>query len=156
MSDKRLILFLFVFSINIHLYAQNHYSRFESIDVQHYKFEIHLNDSTNQIEGIATISIKFLQAKNDITLDLVGNSDESGMLVHSVKMDGYGLDFIQGNNKLEIHLNEKVQTSDEVSLTINYSGIPADGLVISENKYGQRTFFWRQLARSGKKLAPMC
>lgn len=141
MSDKRLILFLFVFSINIHLYAQNHYSRFESIDVQHYKFEIHLNDSTNQIEGIATISIKFLQARNDITLDLVENSDESGMLVYSVKMDGYGLDFIQGNNKLRIDLNEKAQAGDEVSLTINYSGIPADGLVISENKYGQHTFF---------------
>ena len=121
--------------------AQNHQSRFEKIDVQHYKFEIHLNDTTNQIEGVTTITIKFLQAANDVTFDLVENSGDNGMLVHSVKMDGYGLNYIQGHNKLEILLNEQAEAGNIIDFTIAYSGIPADGLIISENRYGDRTFF---------------
>jgi len=121
--------------------AQNHQSRFEKIDIQHYKFEIHLNDTTNQIEGIATISIKFLKAGSDITLDLVDKSGDSGMLVHSVKNGTIGLGFIQGNNKLGISLNEEAQEGDVLDFTIAYSGVPADGLIIAENRYGDRTFF---------------
>ncbi|KJF42235.1 M1 family metallopeptidase [Draconibacterium sediminis] len=121
--------------------AQKHQLRFEKIDVQHYKFEIHLNDTTNQIEGIATISIKFLQTSNDITLDLVDNSGESGMLVHSVKKNGNELDFKQAHNKLVILLPKQAQAGDVIDFTINYSGVPADGLIISENRYGDRTFF---------------
>ncbi|WP_297093675.1 M1 family metallopeptidase [uncultured Draconibacterium sp.] len=133
-----LLLFLssFVFSS-----AQNHQSRFEKIDVQHYKFEIHLNDTTNHIEGFATISTKFLQPSNDITLDLVDNTGDNGMLVHSVKKDGNELEFNQAHNKLGIHLNEQAQTGDVIDFTVAYSGIPADGLIISENRYGDRTFF---------------
>nr|WP_320021955.1 M1 family metallopeptidase [uncultured Draconibacterium sp.] len=123
------------------LSAQNHQSRFEKIDIQHYKFEIHLNDTTNQIEGIATISIKFLKAGSDITLDLVDKSGDSGMLVHSVKNGTIGLGFIQGNNKLGISLNEEAQEGDVLDFTIAYSGVPADGLIIAENRYGDRTFF---------------
>ncbi|MDX8339698.1 M1 family metallopeptidase [Draconibacterium sp. IB214405] len=122
-------------------FAQNHHSRFESIDVQHYKFEIHLNDTTNRIEGTAAISIKFLQAANDITLDLVNKSGDNGMLVYSIQKDGNDLDFKQANNKLEILLNEQVQAGSVVKFYVAYSGIPTDGLIISENKYGKRTFF---------------
>jgi aminopeptidase N len=123
------------------LSAQNHQSRFEKLDVQHYKFEIHLNDTTNQIEGVATISIKFLKTGNDITLDLVENSGDYGMLVHSVKKEDNELDFKQAHNKLVILLNEQAQAGDILDFTIGYSGVPADGLIISENRYGSRTFF---------------
>lgn len=123
------------------LSAQNHQSRFEKIDVQHYKFEIHLNDTTNQIEGIATISLKFLQTSNDITLDLVEKSGDSGMLVHYVKKEGNELDFMQAHNKLLILLQKQAQAGDVIDFTIAYTGVPADGLIISENRYGDRTFF---------------
>ncbi|WP_303922761.1 M1 family metallopeptidase [Draconibacterium sediminis] len=140
--NRTKIFFLLLFLSSVVLSsAQKHQLRFEKIDVQHYKFEIHLNDTTNQIEGIATILIKFLQTSNDITLDLVDNSGESGMLVHSVKKEGNELDFKQAHNKLVILLPKQAQAGDVIDFTINYSGVPADGLIISENRYGDRTFF---------------
>ena len=52
-------------------FAQNNYTRFREIDIQHYIFEIQLNDTTNQIEGKATIDAKLLQPTQKVTLDFV-------------------------------------------------------------------------------------
>ena len=43
------------------------------------------------------------------------------------------------NNKLIIYDEHK--KGDTVAFTISYKGIPSDGLIISKNKYGDRTFF---------------
>lgn len=122
--------------------AQNHHSRFESMDVQHYKFEIHLNDTTNRIEGIAQVSIKFLKTIEDFTLDLVGTRDKgTGMSVEFVEHKGEGLSFLHAENELGVHLEKPTVAGQTLKFQINYSGIPADGLVISQNSHGQRTFF---------------
>lgn len=122
--------------------AQKHHDRLESLDVLHYCFEIHLNDSTNKIEGTTTIKVKFLHAAKRFNLDLVekGNSI-TGMHVNSIFSEEKQLTFKHANSQLEIVLDKIARKNSIQEFKINYSGIPADGLVISENKNGKRTFF---------------
>lgn len=133
-----ILLILFVSCIS----AQNHHARFESIDVRHYKFEIHLNDTTNRIEGKTTVSVNFLKAVENCVFDLIKESGENkGMSVESVKWKNEPINFTHKNSQLKIELNRKTKIDETLEFQIRYSGVPADGLVISENKYGDRTFF---------------
>lgn len=147
----RTILF-FVIIIITKLSAQEHHFRFENIDVQHYVFEIHLNDSTNTIEGKTTASIKLLKPGNKIILDLIGKNDstKTGMSITSILFNGKPVQFKHINNQLEIDFNAEITPDIAIKIEINYAGIPADGLIISKNKYGDRTFFgdnWPDRAR---------
>lgn len=132
--------------------AQNHQSRFESINIQHYIFEIHLNDSTDRIEGKTTVQIKFLKSLDIVTLDLVGLNDSTltGMVVRNIYSKSIPVNFKHLNNQLEIQLNRKYRANEIANINIEYEGIPADGLIISKNKFGDRTFFgdnWPNRAR---------
>jgi aminopeptidase N len=142
------ILFFVVFIAT----AQNHYERFSTLDVQHYSFEIHLNDTTDRIEGKTTILINLLQPVKKIPLDLIqlNDSTKTGMKVLSVTGNETELNFTQQNNRLEIQLTQPLIETRELELKIEYAGIPADGLIISKNKFGDRTFFgdnWPNRAR---------
>jgi aminopeptidase N len=111
-----------------------------TIDGQHYKFALQLNDADNNIKGNATVLIKFLKATNSFSLDLVKKSAKGkGMLVSSVTEFGKPLRFSQDSNSVKI--NTKAKPGSLHSYTIKYSGIPADGLIISTNNYKHRTFF---------------
>ncbi len=133
------------------LSAQNHQERFESIDVQHYKFEIHLSDSSDNIEGRTIVSVKILEPAENLILDLIDtNSDNKGMIVHSVIQNGKEYSFQHKNQQIIISLERKTRPGEILDFYISYSGVPADGLVISKNSHGQRTFFgdnWPDRAR---------
>ncbi|TFF40399.1 M1 family metallopeptidase [Mucilaginibacter psychrotolerans] len=110
------------------------------IDVLHYKFALQLNDANNNIKGQATVQVKFLKTVNAFSLDLVKKkTNGKGMLVSSVTEGGKALVFKQDSTSLVI--STKVTTSSTHNYTIKYSGIPADGLIISTNNYKHRTFF---------------
>ncbi len=135
------------------LSAQNHYGRFRSIDVLHYIFEIHVNDSTDRIEGNASVLVKFLKPANTIELDLanIDNPTGLGMKVNSVGSAREILYYQHENNKLKITFADTIRQNDSVNMQIAYSGIPADGFIISTNKFGDRTFFgdnWPERAQN--------
>jgi aminopeptidase N len=110
------------------------------IDVQHYDFSIRLNDSNNIIKGNAAITTKFTKQVNEVVFDLMNkNSDGKGMIVTSVSKNGKPIDFSQDLQNLIIH--DKALKSEEKIYNISYEGIPADGLIISNNKFGRRVFF---------------
>jgi aminopeptidase N len=110
------------------------------IDVQHYNFSIRLNDSNNIIRGNAVITTKFTKQVNEVVFDLTSkNSDGKGIIVTSVLKDGEPIDFSQDLQHLVIR--DKAFKSEEKKYDISYEGIPADGLIISNNKFGQRVFF---------------
>jgi aminopeptidase N len=121
----------------------DHYKRQAGIDVQHYEFKLGLNDSTDKITGSTEIEIKFLSdSLKMITLDLAGpDSAGKGMIVSRVVLNGNISKYIQSDNHLEIYFAFGTIKNEIKIITINYSGIPADGLIISRNKYGDRTFF---------------
>lgn len=110
------------------------------LDVKHYTFKIALNDTTNVIEGEAEITMGFLNPENEVVLDLVNKNPEGkGMDVTAVLKNGMALKFEQDSQHLIIQ--DKGIPGKENTYTIRYKGVPADGLIISNNKFGQRTFF---------------
>lgn len=110
------------------------------IDVQHYNLKVILNDSNNIINGEASITTKFTRPNGHVVFDLVQKmSSGKGMTVISVSKNNIALKFQQDAQHLVIV--DKVAVSDENTYTISYHGIPANGLIIDTNKYGDRTFF---------------
>lgn len=124
------------------LFATDSYPKNSNIDIQHYRFGIDLNDSTNTITGGTEVTILFKNSVSNFELDLIGKTpDGNGMVVSSVTQGKTPLQFSHKNNRLSITLQRSAQMGEEITLSINYKGIPSDGLVISTNKFGDRTFF---------------
>ncbi len=136
------------------------YPRQPDIDILHYGFRLTLTDTSDVITGRATLRVLFRTAGvEEFTLDLIGRDgsrnragEETGMVVESVLIEEgeTALDFRHGANRLAIRLAEPSEAGENRIYAITYRGIPADGLIISENKYGDRTFFgdnWPDRAR---------
>ncbi|MDB5157375.1 MAG: family peptidase, partial [Mucilaginibacter sp.] len=110
------------------------------IDVQHYGFNIRLSDSTNLIKGKADITVLFLKKATSFRVNLVKkNNTGKGMLVSRVLTNGHDIQFKQDSDGVNIYT--KAIQNQLQRYTVIYEGIPADGLIISTNKFGHRTFF---------------
>jgi aminopeptidase N len=132
---------LFVFcllSLNLLSYGQS------AVDVLHYKYQIVLSDKSDKILGEATITVRFLQPVDTFTLDLksmtvVGVEDNSG-IVAAEDSNSYAR-IIHSNGKLKIIPERKIKSGDIRTYRFIYTGVPVDGLIISKNQFGKRTFF---------------
>lgn len=139
--------FLITFFIVQLGWAQN-----EAIDVNHYRFELALSDSTDVIGGKAGITFKALSENDAVYFDLIAanNKNGEGMKVSDVKAEGKSLNFEQKDDRIYMDLKEPVDSGDVKTVSISYKGIPKDGLIIRKNKFGHRTIFadnWPERAR---------
>lgn len=137
------LVFLAILSLfTLPLLAQQHFQRLAILDVQHYRFELGLQDINNEIKGTATVSIRFLQPVTQFSLDLVKkNVAGKGMTVNAITLDGQILAFTHQGESLNIQMPKPAQIQDLYAFRIEYQGIPIDGLIIDKNKFGARTFF---------------
>ena len=115
-----------------------------NIDVLYYHYNIELNDANDTIKGLAGIGFAANEETPVISIDLAGlNKERKGMIVYAVTFndDHYTLiDYRQENDKLIIR-TFPIHKGDTTAVFIHYKGIPDDGLIISKNKYGDKTFF---------------
>jgi aminopeptidase N len=114
------------------------------IDVLHYAFRLNLNDQNDQIDGTAEVVVKFVAAnRQEIHLDLASASppDDTGMTVLEVYQNDAPTTYQHQGDELRIRLLTPARVNDVATFRIRYRGVPDDGLIISENKYGDRTFF---------------
>ncbi len=132
------LFFLLLFLISVQLNAQN-----KTIDVLHYRFEISLNDTGNIINGKATINVRTKEPGSMIYFDLKGFNDSTGygMKVLDVSEDNKDLKFSQDSEHVNIYFNKACLSNTLKNITVTYSGVPADGLIIDTNKFAKRTFF---------------
>jgi aminopeptidase N len=139
---KRTSLFHIILLSCIILCAFDNYKPDPLVDVIHYKFGLRLNDSTNIIEGNAEITLKFRGNVRSFSFDLRNiNSSGKGMVVKSISLDKPGFKWEHSADKLTITPSGPLSEGSEILVNIIWSGIPADGLIISKNKFGDRTFF---------------
>lgn len=134
------------------LTAKDNYKINPFIDIIHYEFNIILNDTNNIVSGEAVITMKFNGPVSNFDLDLK-NVDPSGkgMILKSVSFSGGDVKWVHSENLVHIGLGSAAQKNSTGIITLIYSGIPADGLIISKNKFGNRTFFadhWPDRARN--------
>lgn len=134
-----LILSLFVVQISN---AQDYVNRFKGIDIQHYNLSLSVNDSTDAIAGSMDVSVRFKMLTNKFELDLASLDTVSGlgMEVTSVIQGTDSLEFAHRFDRLAIG-TDIIYKDTIITYTINYKGIPKDGLIISKNRHGDRTFF---------------
>ena len=113
----------------------------KDIDVLHYDINIEVNDTSNVISVEELITLKKTTSTNKINLDLISiDKNGFGMIVSSISQRDKNISFRQTGSDLII-IDQINKVGETFTLKINYSGIPQDGLVIGENKYGRRTFF---------------
>lgn len=110
-------------------------------DVQHYDFNLRLSDQHDSIHGDAHIRFQYRDTSHAIRFNLAGRHHGKGMAVQSVQSNGKQVAFSHQQNDLFIDRKSLVADSNGYNISIQYAGIPADGLIISQNKYGDRTFF---------------
>ncbi len=136
--------------------ASDPYPKNPAIDVIHYIFQIEVNDLTDVIAGKASITIQFKKAIEEFELDLY-NQDSSGkgMEVKGVAWNGKQLSFTHRNNRLKILLPVPTKPGDEFLFVIEYKGIPKDGFIIGNNKYGDRGFFGDNWPNRGHHWLPV-
>ena len=128
------------------------------IDIIHYAFELQLNDQTDTIEGKARISLIPAGRTSHIRLQLAGiNEAQKGMKVVQMQVARGKRtirSFSHTGNEINIGLDDILPAGDTMVLQITYKGIPADGLIISKNKYGHRTFFADNWPNRGHNWLP--
>lgn len=146
----RIITALLLF-ITVNLSASDRYPA-GNIDVLHYEFSIFLSDSSDLIRGEALIRLIHTAAAGQVALDLTGrDGDGRGMVVKQVKADDKNAEWEHTGDRLLLMLPGEKEEGDTSIIYISYYGVPADGLIISNNRYGDRTFFadnWPDRARN--------
>ena len=121
-----------------------------AFDVLHYEFALGLSDDGDAIQGATTITARRTEAGNaPLVLDLIGGDGETGMHVQAAWVDGPTVDPVHEGDRVTVPVPPGAAGAEhEVKLI--YRGVPADGLIISTNKHGDRTFFgdnWPNRAR---------
>lgn len=136
-------------------YAQQHHNRLSKIDVIHYKFSIELSDSSDLIEGVAEIKMRFRKEVSNLSLDLVSlNQEGKGISITAIKEGDKNIEYRHKNDTLLLDI--ETTSVDEVrNYVIEYSGVPVDGLIISKNRYGDRTFFGDNWPNRGYNWLPI-
>src|SRR6187399_3277675 len=141
-------LFVFIFCFQFLAFTQN------NIDVLYYKLNIGFNDVNDTIYGVAEINVRFLQPASEVSFDLTRTKDNGkGMKVE--KLEGINIrGSMYKEETLRILLSKNMSAGDTATFVIPYSGIPADGLIISKTKYGHRSFFADNWPNRGHNWIP--
>ncbi|MBD0279679.1 MAG: M1 family metallopeptidase [Flavisolibacter sp.] len=125
-------------------------SHAQKIDVQHYRFELELSDVSDTIKGKATVTVTFLEQASMLQLQLKSVDRGKGMIGYRALEKGNTLSSAHSKDTFSIFLPTPARRNETRTFDILYMGIPADGLIISKNKWGDRTFFadnWPNRAR---------
>ncbi|MEN9498054.1 MAG: hypothetical protein RL750_953 [Bacteroidota bacterium] len=120
------------------------------IDVLNYRFALNLTDSSNRIYGKADIEFRALKPIQQLEIDL-GKYDKNGKGMQVTYVGRYvnrqetiapRLTFQWiSEDRIRIDLDKPFQKDQQARIWIDYNGIPRDGLIISKNQHGERTFF---------------
>jgi aminopeptidase N len=132
------------------------FPRQPGVDALHYAFRLTLGDDSNEIRGEATVNVRFVaDGVRDVFLDLASTSGGKGMTVSTVTRDGLPVSFTHQNDRLHIPFPSPLPLGGEVSVIVQYHGVPADGLRLIANMHGERTAFSESWPNRARQWLPM-
>ena len=149
----RPLILLLAFVIGLVEVRADTYPKNLRVDVINYRFALELQDQNDRISGTADVDLRFVaEGETSLRFDLVNRDNVTGrgMTVSAVSADGASLAFAHRDNALTITLPRRFEPGQRLRLQIAYSGEPASGLKIANNRHGDRTFFsdnWPDKAR---------
>ena len=131
----------------------------KNIDVKHYVFKLSLSDADNEITGTTLVTINFKEAgMKNFRLDFINKTSarkDKGMVVDAVSISNAAVDYTHGNDELIISLPAPSTKNQTLTFTIQYHGIPYDGLRIGATKLGDRSFFNENWPNRGRHWLPI-
>lgn len=142
MKKNKLFITILSLSAFSGLWAQHN-----DLDVHLYICDITLNDNNDTIYVKETIEFKAIE-DGVHHLDLI-QVDATGKGMIITEHDAKSL--IHKNNIVSFEPSQNALDPSIKTLSISYKGIPANGLIIGKNKFGDRTFFadnWPNRARN--------
>ena len=134
------------------LVSADTYPRQAGVDAIHYVFRLALSDASNDISGTASVTVKFaVGGLRQVVLDLASPAGGKGMTVASVG----ALPFTHVTNRLTVTLPAPSTAGQEVTFTVSYHGVPANGLRLIDNIHGERTMFSENWPNHARDWLPM-
>lgn len=138
--SKLFCLLLCLSSVGIAV-GQEYLKRYKQLDVLQYDLKINLFENQNKIVVTENVTIQFLQKTDSFQLDLVGRFEDTlGMKISSITLDNQPVLFKQFTDKVTFYVSS-FSKGDKKMFTVQFEGIPSDGLIIGQNKFGDQTFF---------------
>jgi aminopeptidase N len=138
--------------------AADTYQRQPGIDARHYSIRLTLlTGDSNEIQAEATVVLRVVTpGTHEAILDLTSaTADGKGMTVTSVTSDGGAVPFQHRDNHLRLPVATGVTAGQDVTFTISYHGVPADGLRLLNNIHGDRTAFSENWYHRARQWLPM-
>jgi len=136
--------------------AADTYPRQPGVDALHYMFRIAFGDAGNEIEGDASVRVRFVaDGVREVQLDLATPALGKGMSVLSVKRGEQSVAFEHASDRLRLPLMSPSQAGQEETFAIRYRGVPADGLRLIPNIHGERTAFSENWPDKARQWLPM-
>jgi aminopeptidase N len=132
------------------------YPRQPDIDAWHYVFRLNLSDQSRAIQGEATVDLLVVRdGAPQAALDLASDEGGTGMTVTGVSVDDRPVRFVHDKNRLLLPIPRPVHAGDHVIFTIAYHGVPANGLRLIRNKYGEWCAFSENWPNRAREWLPM-
>lgn len=158
---KRIIYLLSTALILISSYSSkaDTYPINKNIDVKHYQFNLSLSDADNEITGTTLVTINFKEAgMQNFRLDFINKTSarqNKGMVVDAVTSSNAAVNYTHQNDELIISLPAPSTKNQTITFTIQYHGVPFDGLRIGATKLGDRSFFNENWPNRGRHWLPI-
>ncbi len=157
MKLKSLLIAAFLITSFNYAHADG-YPRNYAIDIIHYAFNLTFSDQTDEMKGIASITLQCKQKDvKQIRLDLINQADKwkgKGMSVQSVSLNDKALKFTHKNDELLIQLDTAPAINESITIVVTYSGIPAGGMKIQPTKFGDRSFMCENWPNNARHWLP--
>ena len=155
---KNCLCFLFA-TFTTTLSLADDYPKNARIDVKNYAFRIELSDTTDEIKCEVIVDVRYPgEGVEFLRLDLIKASPalgNRGMRISKIFSEGNALSYTHENDELKIQLPTSSKINQLSKYIITYSGIPATGLKIANNKYDERTFFSDNWPNKGRNWLAM-
>jgi aminopeptidase N len=131
----------------------------KNLDVKHYVFKLSLSDADNEITGTTLVTVNFKEAgMKNFRLDFINKTiarKDKGMVVDAVSINNTAVNYTHGNDELIISLPAPSTLHQTITFTIQYHGVPFDGLRIGATKLGDRSFFNENWPNRGRHWLPI-
>lgn len=112
------------------------------VDIIHYEVSLELEDTTDEIKGYELITFKLDAPCDSFFIDLASVNEGKGMTMYpELLIDFEKTNYRHEDDRIWVQTNPKWEVGSIHELKMFYHGVPETGLIIGQNKFGNRTFF---------------
>src|SRR5215470_8071852 len=153
---RRFIPLLVLLSICASLSSADTYPRQPGVDALHYIFRLTLSDESDELVGETTVDLRFIRdGLTEVALDLASAANGKGMTVAEVTSGGAPARYTHQADRLRLTLTTASKAGERRQFIVRYRGVPANGLRMLKNKYGERVFFSENWPNNARQWLPM-